>query len=106
MFVKKLYNQSDGGAQSPGVAEVNQIELTKGEFNVGISFNPGGHPQVDSIKQKSAALIDELESYRPAPPLAGHKSSRAENEQQRLISLAQTKIEEAAMWAVKAVTKK
>jgi hypothetical protein len=78
--------------------------LTLGEMRVGISFNPGGHEQVNSIKRKAADLIDELSSYRPSPETKETFVGQ-HNEIQRLISLAQTHIEDAAMWGVKAVTK-
>jgi len=64
--------------------------MTEGEYRVGISFNPGGHEQVDHIKEATAALIDYV--------LANGKDPRC-------CSMACTKLESAAMWAVKAVTK-
>lgn len=70
--------------------------LTKGEYRVGITFNPGGHPAVNSIKEKAAALIDEIEAIAIVS---------AYPEVKRLAALAQTSIEEGAMWAVKAATK-
>lgn len=69
---------------------------TKGEYRVGIDFNPGGNPQVNSIKRKSADLIDELEAIA---------LESANGEVKRLVALAQTDIESAAMWGVKAATK-
>lgn len=71
-------------------------QLTFGEYRVGISFNPGGHPKVNEIKQKAAELIDLLEA---------EKATMKNGEAVRCIALAQTEIESAAMWAVKAVTK-
>lgn len=71
---------------------------TLGEYRVGITFNPGGNPAVDDVKRRAADLIDWCESAR-ANGCAGNP------EAQRLLSLAQTHIEDAAMWAVKAVTK-
>ena len=71
--------------------------MTKGEYRVGISFNPGGNPQVDGIKQITASLINELDEFM---------EMHTENpEVCRCAAIAQTKYEEAAMWAVKAVTK-
>jgi hypothetical protein len=69
--------------------------MTLGEYRVGITFNPSGIPAVNDIKQKAAELIDYLETLR----------SNADSEKQRLIALAQTHIEDAAMWGVKAATK-
>jgi len=76
-------------------------ELTKGEYLVGITFNPGGNPAVDDIKRKAADLIDTVEALRPE-----EMQTKAQGEQvARLKSLAITHIEDAAMWAVKAATK-
>ena len=35
--------------------------MTKGEYRVGVNFNPGGHEQVDGVKQITAGLIDEMD---------------------------------------------
>ncbi|MFA8386870.1 MAG: hypothetical protein ACEPO2_14690 [Pelagibaca sp.] len=73
---------------------------TKGEYRVGINFNPSGDDLVGQIKRKAADLIDLMESIDCTP------SSDAEaGEKYRLRALAQTEIESAAMWAVKAATK-
>ena len=64
--------------------------MTEGEYRVGIAFNPGGNEIVDVIKRKTAELIDMVEE-------AGNDG--------RCTSLAQTAFEDAAMWAVKSVTK-
>lgn len=69
--------------------------MTEGEHRVGISFNPSKDPQVDEIKQRAAELIDLLE---PISADRNHPGARC-------ASIAMTGIEEAAMWAVKAVTK-
>ena len=72
------------------------MELTKGQYRVGVSFNPGAHATVTSIKQKAADLIDEIETI---------SLSSENNEVKRLCAVAQTEVESAAMWAVKAATK-
>jgi hypothetical protein len=75
-------------------------QLTLGEYRVGVAFNPGGHATVSRIKNLAAKLIDEIESLSPVaedPATAG--------EVKRLKALAQTHIEDGAMWAVKAATK-
>lgn len=83
----------------------NEIRfLTMGEMRVGINFNPSSNPDVDDIKIKAAELINFLESKRPAKNQED-KFQGFSNEVNRLISLAQTHLEDAAMWAVKAVTK-
>ena len=52
--------------------------------------------QVVSVKLKIAGIIDELEHLR-----GDRNTAPASGEKQRLISLAQTKLEEACMFAVK-----
>lgn len=68
---------------------------TLGQKRVKAEFNPAKNDLVDQIKNKSAELIDLLESMRNLP-LTGT------GEKQRLISIAQTEIETACMYAVKA----
>lgn len=68
---------------------------TKGEYRVGIAFNPSADSMVGQIKAAAAALIDLVETIDPQDnPEVG-----------RLKALAMTEIECAAMWAVKAATK-
>jgi hypothetical protein len=86
--------------------------MTKGEYRVGIAFNPSNDDMVGQIKRKAADLIDLIETI-PATTrdenIAGLGLARAADtrasEVSRLKSLAQTEIEAAAMWAVKAATK-
>jgi len=68
--------------------------ISIGEYRVGISFNPGGHSDVDKIKRAAADLIDMIDRIQ------AHG-----DEVVRLKHLAMTHVEDAAMWAVKAVTK-
>lgn len=70
-------------------------KLSIGEQRVRTKFNPSADGIVDQIKNKSAELIDLCESLRKVGD---------ESEKHRLISLAETTYEEAAMWAVKAAT--
>jgi hypothetical protein len=72
-----------------------------GEFRVGKSFNPSSLKLVDDIKQKAAELID-LINLIPKP----ENDEFLTSEIGRLKSLAMTHTEDAAMWAVKAATKK
>lgn len=69
--------------------------MSLGEDRVRIKFNPSDDSLVSQIKQKSAELIDLC-----------HKMADQtdEPEKGRLISLAMTHYEDAAMWAVKAAT--
>lgn len=75
--------------------ETNQPK-SLGESRVRTQFNPSADSMVDQIKQKTAELINLLQSIR--------NNEMPDNETLRLISLAQTSYEEAAMWAVKAAT--
>jgi hypothetical protein len=74
--------------------------VTKGEYRVGINFNPSADDNVGLIKRAAADLIDYIETI----PGAEVRSMRG-SEVGRLKALAQTAIEEGAMWAVKAATK-
>lgn len=67
-----------------------KTEPTLGELRVRTTFNPDQNSDVDLIKQKTAELINLCENLKTAD--------------RRLVSLAQTKYEEAAMFAVKAAT--
>ena len=73
--------------------------MTKGEYRVGINFNPSADDMVGKIKRAAADLIDLIETI----------TTDGETDQyvevSRLKALAQTHVEDAAMWAVKAATK-
>jgi hypothetical protein len=66
--------------------------MTIGEDRVRTKFNPSDDKLVDKLKNKTAELIDLCENMKGTEP--------------RLVALAQTAYEEAAMWAVKAATAK
>lgn len=66
--------------------------MSQGAGRVRSDFNPSGDSHVTAIKSKSAELIDYCEQFKNS------------GEQARCAALAQTKYEEAAMWAVKAAT--
>jgi hypothetical protein len=74
-------------------------EKTVGERRVRVDFNVAQSGNVHALKSQSAKLIDILEEYKNDP------RNEVDDEGARLVATAQTKIEEAAMWAVKAVTK-
>lgn len=78
--------------------------MTKGEYRVGITFNPSNDDKVGKIKRLAADLIDMIDDL-PLPNVMGHNSAVHSGEIGRLKSLAQTNVEDAAMWAVKAATK-
>lgn len=82
---------------------------TKGEYRVGTGFNPSGDNMVARIKRAASYLIDLIETI-PIPqeetPLGEYKRQQSHSaEVGRLKALAQTHVEDAAMWAVKAATK-
>lgn len=74
--------------------------MTKGEYRVGINFNPSNDDLVARVKRAAADLIDQIEQIP-----GGEVRDLRGNEVGRLKALAQTEIESAAMWAVKAATK-
>lgn len=74
--------------------------MTKGEYRVGINFNPSGDDMAGRIKRAAADLIDLIET------IPSDRESVRGNEVGRLKALAQTDIETAAMHAVKAATKR
>lgn len=79
---------------------MNDIMETIGQKRVRVTFNPGQDQRVVDIKQMTADLIDLLDEVRNEEAIRQNVSG----EKLRLIALAQTAYEEAAMWAVKAVT--
>lgn len=74
--------------------------MTKGEMRVGVTFNPSNSLIVDEIKHTAAGLIDRIEEIDTTV------GDGLDAERARLKALAQTAIEEGAMWAVKAATKR
>ena len=78
--------------------------MTKGEYRVGINFNPSADDTVGRIKSMAAALIDFIDGI---PVLGAETEAQLVRsaEVARLKALAMTEIESAAMWAVKAATK-
>lgn len=85
------------------------VEKSIGEKRVRTSFNAGADDVVAHIKNKSAELIDLCQAMRNNEAVAIPNETPAEiqsrcGEKFRLIALAQTTYEEAAMWAVKAAT--
>ncbi len=72
--------------------------MSIGEDRVRITFNPGHDDLVYRIKAKTAELIDLCAT------IPHGESNHDRGEIMRLISLAMTHYEDAAMWAVKAAT--
>lgn len=99
-----------GGLLKPTIIQMNSTKKPSlGEQRVRTTFNPSNASIVDEIKQKSAELINLMEAlmndevsktYEQSP----EAKQLVSGETLRLISLAQTTYEEAAMWAVKAAT--
>ena len=86
-----------------------QVIGSIGAQRVRESFNPSGDSMVDKIKRYTADLIDLCEELKRDPSVRQVGSGTEMllgGEQQRLVALAQTAYEEAAMWAVKAATTK
>lgn len=70
-------------------------EKTLGAKRVRADFNAKKLDSVTIFKNQCAILIDMLEENR---------NESCDPDAQRLISVAQTQIEQAAMWGVKALT--
>lgn len=83
------------GQSERKVTTEDRKTLSKGEYRVGITFNPSNSGIVNHIKTAAAALIDIIEGI----------PTNDNGERARLKALAQTAIEDGAMWAVKAATK-
>ncbi len=88
--------------------ETKEIQ-TLGEQRVRVDFNVSGDTMVDQIKRKSADLINDLEAVRNSEVSKTYEKSpealqSVSGEKLRLIAIAQTKYEEACMFAVKACT--
>ena len=78
----------DGGDDNQGPAPAGQ-----GGDRTRVAFNPSGKVEVDTVKRQTAELIDSLQIIVDHGDEAG-----------RCAAIAQTKYEEASMWAVKAHT--
>lgn len=81
---------------------------TIGEYRVGADFNPGGDPLVHKAQRLAAELIDFAEDFRSQAldaQLAGEESEETFHWRDECIDVAQRRIEAAAMWLVKAITK-
>lgn len=65
--------------------------ITLGQKRVQRNFNPSANPQVESLKEDYANLIDKLESMK------------SEGKDGRCLSIAQTDLETSCMYAVKSL---
>lgn len=77
---------------------MEKTELTFGEKACGVSFNPGGDPDVAAIKAKFAEIVDIMHDFRARAGIMEHKETA------RMLSIAITEAQTAQMWAVKAIT--
>ena len=64
---------------------------TLGTKRVQRNFNPSANPIIETLKQKYADLIDDLEAMK------------ADGKNARCISIAQTELETSCMYAVKSL---
>lgn len=84
-----------------------KVPITYGQKAVGLSFNPGNNPDVQSIKAAYAGLIDNLKTMLDAEPTygaVGNPEMRVYSEKGQLFIEAIRQAQTAQMWAVKAVT--
>lgn len=89
---------ASGGTEAQAKQQLNLGELkmkTEGQWRVGVDFNPSGSTDVAAIKEDTADLIDRMQEIAKDREHPGARNA----------SLAMTAYEEAAMWAVKAITK-
>lgn len=84
---------------------MNTPVQSKGEYRVGIGFNPSGDDLVALLKRQAAELIDTISAIEAASG-AEIMIGTHDAEVARCKALAETAIEEGAMWAVKAATKR
>lgn len=82
--------------ERPGCFAAMSTNKTLGEYRVRTDFNASNSTTVSELKNAFAHLIDSVASL---PEKEGE-----EGEARRLKALANTRLEEAAMWAVKAAT--
>jgi len=75
------------------------MKQTRGEYLVGVNFNPSASSEVDLIKAKAAELIDLIDDI----VLPSYQPTR--DEVIRLREMAIAGVENSAMLGVKAATK-
>ena len=88
---------------------MDNLQLTEGEKRVRTNFNVSSSKTVDTAKQLMAEAINllsrdqnDVASYYYDSNTTQYREVSADY--QREVATAKTKIEEAAMWAVKALT--
>lgn len=79
---------------------MEQREMTRGEKLVSINFNVGGADDVAECKKRFAEAIDQLDEHRDDELRHGTLSAIKD----KLLDEAESRIIDAQMWAVKALT--
>ena len=74
---------------------MSDLKPTIGEQRVRTKFNPSSSDDVQQVKETHAALINQM---------AQKSTIAVDGEHKRLYAEAMTRIEDAAMWSVKALT--
>ena len=75
--------------------QTDNQKLSFGQRAVGLSFNPSGNKEVQTLKQQIAYFIDTCDQFRTAA---------TDPEVKRMYSVAITEAQTAQMWGVKAAT--
>lgn len=82
---------------------------TKGQFRVQCgalaAADQSSEAAIKDIEVKAAALIDAIEQAVPMQAAETTEQAHLQAERARLRALAQTAVEEASMWAAKAILK-
>lgn len=78
---------------------------TRGEYIIGTDFNPSNNGAVDQVKQKAAEFYNLIDELTPMTSVSTTAGSAQQAEVYRLKREALWKLEQAAMLAVKAITK-
>lgn len=72
------------------------VQMTEGQWRVGVDFNPSGDPMVNAVKTETASLIDGMLAIANDRNHPGSRNA----------AMAATQYEDACMNAVKAITKR
>jgi len=75
--------------------------MTKGEYRIGIDFNPSNDDTVNKIKRAAADLFDLIDSVDETPD----KDKNRTAEIIRAKAQALRYVENASMWGVKSATR-
>lgn len=81
------------------------MKQTRGQYMIGTGFNPSKDSDVDNIKQHLAEAIDMIDKSVPMQSASTPTQVVQQQEKYALKEQAIRTIENAAMFAVKAITK-